>query len=48
MTMISDNFDWLQILHQLHDKNIISTRCLCEELGLDYDEEKKKIRNREE
>lgn len=44
MKMINDKSKWYRILLKAHDTNIISTQKLCEELGLNYNEEVKNIR----
>jgi len=41
---IRDKTQYHQILLQLHDKQIISTQTLCEELDIDYDQEVARLR----
>ena len=41
---LKDKTQWYQILMQLHDKGVISTQTLCEELELDYDQEVQRMR----
>ncbi len=41
---LKDKTQWHQILMQLHDKQIISTQTLMEELHLNYDQEVKRLR----
>jgi very-short-patch-repair endonuclease len=42
---LRDKTNKLQLLTQLHDKQIISTEKLCEEFDIDYDQEIERIRN---
>lgn len=41
---LKDPNPWYQILMQLHDKQVISTQTLMEEMDLDYDQEVKRMR----
>lgn len=41
---LKDKTQWHQILMQLHDKGVLSTQTLCEELDLDYDQEIERLR----
>lgn len=41
---LKDKSQWHQILMQLHDKQVISTQTLCEELELNYDQEVRRMR----
>lgn len=41
---LRDDTQWHQILMQLHDKQVISTQTLMEELDLNYDQEVKRMR----
>jgi len=41
---LKDKTDYHQKLMQLHDKEVISTRTLLEEMGLNYDQEVKRMR----
>lgn len=41
---LKDKTQWHQLLMQLHDKQVISTQTLCEELDLDYDQEVQRMR----
>lgn len=41
---LRDKNPWHQILLQLHDKQVISTQTLCEELELNYDQEVRRMR----
>ncbi len=41
---IKDRSQWHEVLMKLHDKQVISTQTLCEELDLDYDQEVERLR----
>lgn len=41
---LKDKTSWYQLLMQLHDKQVISTQTLCEELDLQYDQEVERLR----
>jgi len=41
---LKDQTQWHNILMQLHDKQVISTQTLCEEMDLDYDQEIERLR----
>ncbi len=41
---LKDKTQWYQLLSQLHDKGVISTQTLLEELDMDYDQEVKRLR----
>jgi len=41
---LKDKTQWYQLLMQLHDKQVISTQTLCEELDLQYDQEIERLR----
>ncbi len=45
---IQERAQWSQLLMCLHDKQVISTKTLITEMGLDYDEEKKRLREEAE
>jgi len=41
---LKDKTQWYQLLMQLHDKQVISTQTLCDELDLNYDQEVERLR----